>query len=235
MPEGGGRPRPGIDDLKRAHEKARRIHRTHLAAAQVEMPRWETVAGMHLAVLIHFEGEWVHKNEVSDIVRSINEKAAPDQQVRHLKRKGWNLESDGVGGHRIKSPHNPHPEHAMRRLQQSEVLSADDFERLKEAHGRRCLTCGALEGEPDPRYRDMKVRLQKGHMDPAKPGGAGNTIPQCQFCNRAYRDDFVFDEKGRARAVASPRPVLRASAEVRKAVLKALSRPRKGGGRPGGS
>ena len=43
-------------------------------------------------------------------------------------------------------------------------------------------------------------------------------IPQCQFCNRSYRGDFTFDDKGRVHAVASIEPVRRASPKVKAAV-----------------
>jgi len=87
-----------------------------------------------------------------------------------------------------------------------------DFEKIKKAYGYRCATCGAKEGEfhhlPQYEGRREKVVLQKGHINPHKPLEAGNIIPQCQFCNRAYRNWFVFDRNGRVRGVAAARVVL---------------------------
>jgi hypothetical protein len=64
------------------------------------------------------------------------------------------------------------------------------------------------------------VKLQKGHLDPEKSIKRDNIIPQCQYCNRAYLDDFVFDKKGRVRAVASVRPVNRSSKRVKAEIKK---------------
>ena len=49
-----------------------------------------------------------------------------------------------------------------------------------------------------------------------------NVIPQCQYCNRSYRNDFTFDEKGRVRAVASVAPVKRATKAVQEKIYNCL-------------
>jgi peroxiredoxin len=59
-------------------------------------------------------------------------------------------------------------------------------------------------------------------MNPSKPLTMENSIPQCQVCNQVYRDDFVFDAKGRVVAVASANPVLRANEEVREVIKELL-------------
>jgi len=83
-----------------------------------------------------------------------------------------------------------------------------------------CATCGAEEGKASPRYGDAEIKLQKGHHDPAGPGDdIENNIPQCQYCNRAYINDFVFDGKGRVHSIASVEPVKRARKEVQKKVF----------------
>ena len=64
--------------------------------------------------------------------------------------------------------------------------------------------------------------LQKGHKDPSQPLTLENTIPQCQFCNRASRDYFVFDNKGRLEKISDPRFVLKSKKEVQLAMLKLL-------------
>lgn len=49
-----------------------------------------------------------------------------------------------------------------------------------------------------------------------------NTIPQCDFCNRASRDYFVFDNKGRVEKINDPKFVLRSSKEIQEKMLKLL-------------
>jgi len=91
-------------------------------------------------------------------------------------------------------------------------VEGETFDEIKAAYGYRCATCGAKEGEFHhlPQYggRREKVRLQQGHINPHQPLEPGNIIPQCQFCNRAYRNWFVFDRNGRVRGVAAARVVL---------------------------
>jgi len=51
-----------------------------------------------------------------------------------------------------------------------------------------------------------------------------NIIPQCQFCNRAYRNFWIFDNKGRVRNIANPRIVLKADIEIQKAIYELLEK-----------
>lgn len=104
-------------------------------------------------------------------------------------------------------------------------LNTDDFEKKKEAFGFRCATCGAVEGCPDPRYGDDKVKLGHGRRDPRKPAeDPQNIIPQCANCRRTYKEDFVFDERGRPYAVAGVGPVRRASEAVKQKIFESLKR-----------
>jgi hypothetical protein len=59
-------------------------------------------------------------------------------------------------------------------------------------------------------------------MDPLGALTLKNTIPQCQVCNQVYQDRYVFDEKGRAVAVANIDPVKNARPETKKEILTYL-------------
>ncbi len=213
------------EELKKSYKKAVKIHKKHLADDNVKLPDWGSGKGYWLAVLIHFSPKFVHKNDMSEIVRRYIPNAGTDQQVRHLSRDGWNLEGDGKGAHRIKDARLVHQGYAVEKTRSENLLNADDFDAIKAAYDNKCVSCGATEGEESPRYQgSAKVELQKGHRDPDKPMEASNIIPQCQFCNRAYKNDFTFDKKGRVRAVASPKPVLRASEKVKAKVMTELKK-----------
>ena len=200
---------PTESDLEQAYEKANAIHGKHLSKHGVKMPEWGRAKGYWFSILIYFSPESVHKDTISDITRTYLPEFARDQEVRHLKRDGWNLE--GKGQHVIKESTKVSPEFKLNKLR----LKASNFEEIKKAFGNRCASCGVLEGEPSFRYgEETTAKLQKGHKDPALPLTQENIIPQCQFCNRAYKNDFTFDDKGRVRAVASVNPVKRASKTV---------------------
>lgn len=212
--------------LQKAWEELQDIHSQYLARHDVRIPRAnqynERAKSIWLAVLFHWHGEDVHKNTISAVCQRDNPGLAPDQQVRHLKRDGWRLESDGRGNHRL-DPFQPSLEFVNVKSRRDGLLSAESFADIKRVFGHSCATCGAREGRPDPRYGEDIVVLQRGHRDPAKSAGDRlNIIPQCQFCNRAYRGDFVFDEKGRAWAIADIGPVQRASSDVKRKVLRFL-------------
>lgn len=214
---------PTKKELKAAYNEASSIHENHLAAEDVKLPEWGNAKSYWLAALMHHRPRAVHKDYISRIVQREIPGSGRDQQVRHFKRDGWNIEGRD-GYHRLADPYRVHEGYRVERAKRSKTLSAKDFDDLKKLHGHRCVTCGAREGRPDRRYRDQAVQLQQGHRDPEQPLTLKNTIPQCQFCNRAYRNDFVFDAKGRVRSVASPRPVLRASPGVQEAVRDALEK-----------
>ena len=216
---------PTPSKLQKAWLELKDIHKEHLAVHNVKLPSarhyTDTNKSLWLAVLYFYKNRDVHKDEISEITRRDIPDAGADQQVRHLKRDGWNI-GDKPGIHRL-DPYKPSLAFINTEARRRARLGAVDFDEIKKIYGGRCATCGAREGRPDPRYGDEKVALQKGHQNPDMSGdNAQNIIPQCQFCNRTYKDDFVFDDKGRVRAVASIRPVKRASENVQRKILKWL-------------
>ncbi len=222
---------PHPDRLQAAWLELQEIHREYLAVHQVKIPSAthyaDTNKSLWLAVLYLYQDREVHKNTMSAIAKRDIPNAAADQQVRHLKRDGWSI-GDKPGLHRL-NPYKPSLAFLNAEARRRSRLTASDFEGIKEAYGKRCATCGATEGRPDPRYGDEMVALQQGHQNPHKRGDdRENIIPQCQFCNRAYKDDYVFDNKGRVRAVASIRPVERANENVQQKILDWLVEKFKG-------
>ena len=218
---------PSKEDLQKAWEDLVRIHKTHLEKHGVKIPgvvRYhEKQKALWLAVLHHFQGEEVSKDFMSEVAERDMPHLGKDQQVRHLKRDGWKIQGSKPGHHKL-DPYAPSSEFLNDDIRRRMKMGAASFDDLKAAYGHKCATCGAPEGEPNPRYGDdEKVVLQQGHQDPHKAGDiAENIIPQCQFCNRAYRDDFVFDDKGRVKAVANIRPVRGASRQVKRHIFEWL-------------
>lgn len=221
---------PTSKELQDAWEELQEIHKKYLLEYDVAIPRAsrynETAKAVWLAVLWHYK-EDVHKDKISEVVRRDMKNVATDQQVRHLKRDGWDI-GNKPGIHCL-NPYKPSAEFATMDRQRRMRLEASNFEDLKKAFGYRCASCGAKEGKTNPRYGNDIVQLQQGHKDPAGSGNKmDNIIPQCQFCNRAYRDDFTFDEKGRVRAVANHQPVSRARESVQRKILEWLTQKFKG-------
>ena len=216
---------PHPDELQKAWLELKDIHREYLAVHNVKLPSAnyyaDTNKSLWLAVLYFYKDKDVHKDKISEIARRDKPASGADQQVRHLKRDGWEI-GEKPGVHRL-DPYKPASTFINVAARKSARLHATNFAEIKKAYGGRCATCGAREGQPDPRYGGEKVSLQQAHQDPHKPGDdRKNIIPQCQFCNQAYLNDFVFDDKGRAHAVASERPVKRANKNVQRKIFNWL-------------
>lgn len=97
----------------------------------------------------------------------------------------------------------PHPAFLLARRSDTDA----DFEAIKQQYDYRCATCGSREGEFNLRYKRVRTELQKGHRNPRLPLEGENIIPQCQFCNRADRNYWVYDERGRVIGVADLKPI----------------------------
>jgi len=100
--------------------------------------------------------------------------------------------------------------------------------KIKAQYSYRCATCGSREGEPHFHWSGTKTILQKSHKDPNKPLKSGNIIPQCQKCNRADRNRWVYDEKGRVIKLADPMFVKNFNKEVRWKIYGILFKEFKG-------
>ncbi len=208
-------------------------YETYLKSYGVKLYQKGSSAALWLIYLRKYQGKAVHKDTISAFVQSIKPNAGKDQQVRHLSEEGWFVLNTGEklpgseeivprGYHLLITTESPKPSFLHRELKRAGRISATNFAQLKETHDNRCATCGSQEGKPHLLDRDKRTVLQQGHMDPHKKLTLANSIPQCQVCNQAYKDDYVFDAKGRIAAVASPNPVLRADKAVIKAIKEIL-------------
>jgi hypothetical protein len=127
-----------------------------------------------------------------------------NQHARHLRRRGFKIRSIRQNGETFYKLSSIQIGMAA---QHRKTGHLGNFESIKAKYQNRCATCGAEEGKPhwNPYYAESgePVRLQKGHMNPHHPLDEGNVIPQCQFCNKLYRNWLVFDVNGRVIGVAS--------------------------------
>lgn len=209
-------------------------HETNLAQYGVKFPKRNTAKAFWLIYLRKYLGKLVHKDTISSFVEKVNPKLGKDQQVRHLAADGWYVLNRGdkfpseqvivpSGYHILITTESPKPTFLFKSLKRAGRMAANNFGQLKAVYGFRCATCGSQEGKPNLLEPDKRTDLHQGHMNPNKQPILENSIPQCQVCNGVYKDDYVFDPKGRVIAVASPRPVLHADKEVREQIKKALN------------
>lgn len=89
---------PTRTQIRAAWQDLKRIYRTHLAQHNVKLPEDGTAKALWLGVLWACKNRPVHKAEMSAIVQRELGGPPVDQQVRHLKRDGWNIVPGKRGG-----------------------------------------------------------------------------------------------------------------------------------------
>ena len=172
----------------------------------------------------------VSKNEVTQFVRKFYPYINDVQQPRHLgAQDGWWIAAGGRddiivklkrGEYKLVTLELPYP--GFRKgHRKSEAI---DWDEIKKQYKNRCATCGSEDGKPNLHWPGTLTKLQKGHMDPNKPLGAGNIIPQCSQCNRGDRKRWVYDEKGRVIKLAKSSFVLNFDENVQQEIYKILSK-----------
>ncbi|PKP59588.1 MAG: hypothetical protein CVT88_05150 [Candidatus Altiarchaeales archaeon HGW-Altiarchaeales-1] len=176
----------------------------------------------------------VSKTELTNFIRNYYPEVNDVQQARHLgAQDGWWIVAGGRdnivlkvkrGYYQLYTLEQPYPGFKKGHR----ITDAGDWEELKARYGYRCATCGSREGEPNFHWPGTKTKLQKAHMDSNKPLIPGNIIPQCQKCNRADRNRWIYDEKGRVIKLANASFVRNFDKDVRIKIYRILYEEFKG-------
>lgn len=224
-----------MEEIDEWYSKLKKEHETYLEKYGVKLPGKTSSKALWLIFLRKNIKKLIHKDTISAFVQTIIPTSGKDQQVRHLASDGWYVLNKGdkipdtkktetvpSGYHVLITTENPKPTFLFKSIKRAGRLSAENFDQLKITYDNRCATCGSKEGKPHFTEPDKVTVLQQGHMDPNKTLSLDNSIPQCQVCNGVYQDDYVFNEKGRVTAVASPKPVLKASTNIIEEIKKAI-------------
>ena len=219
------------------YEKLKAIHNeNNLASLGVNLPKLFNKDGNYtkdslcLVLLYSKFQKPVTKEELTRFIKEYYPGVNDVQQARHLgAQKGWYILS-GTRGDRLGnlksgeymfySVSETYPDFKIgRRLN---TLNVDSWDELKRTYHNRCVTCGSEEGKQHLINSSTKTQLQQGHMNPQKPLDLDNTIPQCDWCNRAYRSYFCFDNKGRVSKINDPNFVLKSTNEIQYKIFKIL-------------
>jgi len=222
------------EERKKLYQEIKEIHDKHLKQYNITLPKEDSNKALWLIYLYKYRRKLVHKDTISNFVKSIDSNAAHDQQIRHLGREGWYVLNKGdlipgtddqkmsVGYHLLYDINFPKPSYLHEQLKRTGRIGAKSFEELKVVYNNKCATCGAEDKKPHPRFKNKVVQLQQGHMDPTLSLKLENTIPQCQVCNQTYKDFFIFDENGYIKALNNPQFVVRSKENVKKEIFEFL-------------
>ena len=172
----------------------------------------------------------VSKTDLTHFIRSFYPDTPDVQQARHLgAQSGWWIVAGGRdnivaslrrGWYQLHTLEKPYPSFHLGHR----ITETANWALLKKQYGFRCATCGSEEGEPHLHWPATKTKIQIAHKDPNKPLVAGNIIPQCQKCNRADRNRWVYDDKGRVIKLADANFVRNFDTMVRWKIYKILCR-----------
>ncbi|MFH0856837.1 MAG: hypothetical protein V1860_02980 [bacterium] len=230
-------------EIKKQYKFIQEYHKKYLKKLGVKMPKLKNGDGKYTKdalVLIYLSLSYpktrkITKTELTQFIRKFYPETNDVQQARHLgAQAGWWIVAGGrdnivleveKGSYQLYSLEEPYPGFKMGHR----IANTDNWDEIKFKYGFRCATCGSREGEPHFHWPGTKTILQKAHMNPRKPLEAGNIIPQCQKCNRADRNRWVYDEKGRVIKLADGNFVKNFDKEVRKIIYKILHKEFNGG------
>lgn len=231
-------------DIVEIYKKIKDYHTKYLKLYKVGLPSLYNSKGklskdvIVLAKL--YEGypntKEISKKDLTNFVKQFYPETNDVQQARHLSmQKGWYINSGTRGdigvsknSYKLITLEKPYPAYCNSRRAGFD----GDFESIKKHYDNRCATCGSKEGKEHFFRKGVIVQLQEGHMDPSKPLKEGNIIPQCQICNRAYRNKWIFDKTGRVIEIANSQDGLRiiqeflktANPEYREEILNILNK-----------
>ncbi|MCK4745027.1 hypothetical protein KAS41_03110 [Candidatus Parcubacteria bacterium] len=229
-------------EIKKQYDLIKNYHKKYLKKFGVVLPKLYDVDKnftKNALVLVYLSVGYpntkiISKTELTEFIRLFDNKVNDVQQARHLgAQSGWWIVAGGrdnivlaikKGFYQLYTLEQPYPSFKKGHR----INDTCNWKELKERYGYRCATCGSREGEPHFHWSGTKTKLQKSHKDPSKPLVAGNIIPQCQKCNRADRNRWVYDDKGRVIKLANPSFVKNFDKEVRWKIYKILHKEFKG-------
>lgn len=230
------------EEIKSQYSLIKKYHDKYLKKLKVKLPSLYRKDGKftkNALVLAYLsigypKTKKVSKTEITRFIREHYPNINDVQQARHLgAQDGWWIVAGGRdnivvkikrGFYQLYTLEQPYP--GFKKGHRRSDLG--NWEEIKASYGYRCATCGSKEGEPNFHWSGTKTKIQKGHKNPNKPLGSGNIIPQCQKCNRADRNRWVYDDKGRVIKLAKASFVKNFDKEVRRKIYKILYREFKG-------
>lgn len=225
------------NEIKQIYFQICEYHKKYLKKYGVKLPKLKDADGKYtrnalvLVYLARFYPNTVLiiKQDLTAFIRKFYPETNDVQQTRHLgTQSGWFISAGGRDNVHVKKSGEYRLERPYPNFKGHRIETTGNWEDIKQQYGNRCATCGSEENKKNIHYPNTITKLQKLHIDPFKPLTSGNIIPQCQKCNRAYRDFWVFDERGRTRSIAKQSIIKKCNEKVKQSIYKILYNEFKG-------
>ncbi len=171
----------------------------------IKLPRKNTQKYHTLMFLYKNKGKVVTKKQIEQYVCGVLNIVQKDiQDGRHLsKQNGFDIIQGGNihnnillkrGEYVFLGFDRPNKYYSIKRR----VYNNKDFDDVKKQFNYTCVTCGCKEGESH-KYTGSITKLESAHKDPTKELTIDNMIPQCGYCNKKYKDKYIFDDFGQVK------------------------------------
>ena len=227
--------RIGSFELEETYAVLNKAYEEHLKVKGVQLSAFRK-GGLYtgrsialIALYLRF-GKPVTKNELTKFVRTYVDGKADVQDGRHLgNTQGWyvlSAQRNDVGtetwpkdAYGLMSLTDCYPGFSGHRVG---ILEESEWSLLLKKFDYRCSLCGSEEGKSNLRNKSVVTQLQQGHKDPTKPLSLSNCLPQCQECNRPLGRNFIFDDKGRPKAISNADLILRSPHNIQIEVFDLL-------------
>lgn len=217
-------------------------HKKYLYIKGVKLPSLKDKFGRYTKsslVLIYLAKDYpntkiVSKDELTKFIQNYYPNITDVQQARHLSMQQGFYIISGTRGDDENLPKGSYKlislEKTYRAFSKERRIgfNTNNFEKLKKTYNYRCATCGSKEGKDHFFRKGVKVKLQKGHINPSKPLISENIIPQCQICNRSDRNRWIYDKTGRVIEIANTEDGMRVVLKfIKKASLQIKTKLKK--------
>lgn len=224
--------------IEDTYEIIKQYHTKYLKSHGVQLPslkRGNNYTKDALVLVYLAQGypntEIISKTELTEFIKTYYPGTNDVQQARHLAaQKGWFILSGTrndntsisipFGSYKLASLEKYYDGFTAERRQ--ECFSKDYWETLKAQYNNKCACCGSVEGQRHRYWKNITVKLQKGHKDPSKPLAEGNIIPQCEQCNRPDRNYWIYDDKGRVISISNEKVIDTCSEELQEKIYSRL-------------
>lgn len=203
--------------IHKIYKKIERYHKKYLKKQGVNLPNLKNNKGLYTKdalILVYLSQNYPNtkkatKRELTQFIRRHYPDINDVQQARHLgAQKGWWILAGGRDNIVLKLKRGEYQLYTLEKTypgfkESRRQIKALDWDSIKSHYSYRCATCGSREGKAHLHWPETKTKLQQAHKNPEKSLNTGNIIPQCQKCNRADRNRWVYDNKGRVIKLAN--------------------------------